>query len=59
MIKDTLSLSIIFFIEISRTMKHINKQLSQRQYEELIERLLTFSIEDLRAAVASMRGREQ
>ena len=36
-----------------------NKQLSQRQYEELVERLLTFSIEDLKAAVTSMRGREQ
>ena len=36
-----------------------NNQLSQRQYEELVESLLLFSIEDLRAAVASMRGREQ
>ena len=40
-------------------MKQNNTQLSQRQYEELIERLLTFSIEDLKAAVVSMRGREQ
>ena len=40
-------------------MKQINKQLSQRQYEELVERLLIFSIEDLKAAVTSMRGREQ
>ena len=40
-------------------MKQINKQLSQRQYEELVGRLLTFSIEDLKAAVTSMRGHEQ
>ena len=35
------------------------QKLSQRQYEELVENLLTFSLEDLRAAVESMRGREQ
>ena len=34
-------------------------QLSQRQYEELIEKLLSFSTEDLKAAVVSMRGRKQ
>ena len=40
-------------------MNETEHKLSQRQYEELVERLLTFSIEDLKAAVVSMRGREQ